>query len=119
MAGKAKKKTVKRTSFAVKTVKVSSILEAVNTEMIKDQIMELRTEMTHYVVESTAVSMLSLLLFIGAPSVFPEIINPYLPSSLKIMQAFIAVPTVFWLVTIVSNMFRYFKILRLQDLLKK
>lgn len=120
MAGKTRKKGVaKKNLTSVKTVKVSSILEAVNTEMVKDQIVELRSEMTHYVIESTAVSMLSLLLFIGAPSVFPEIINPYLPSSLKIMQAFIAIPTVFWLVTIVSNMFRYFKILKLQELLKK
>lgn len=119
MVGKVKKKVTRKTLTSVKTVKVSSILQAVNLEMVKDQISELRMEMTHYVVESTAVSMLSLLLFIGAPSVFPEIINPYLPSSLKIMQAFIAVPTVFWLVTILGNMLRYFKILKLQELLKK
>lgn len=90
----------------------------VNPELIKMQIMELRMEMTHYVNESIAVSILALLLFIGAPSVFPEIINPYLPSSLKIMQAFIAVPTVFWLLTIFGNMVRYFKILKLKDSLK-
>lgn len=90
----------------------------VNPELIKMQIMELRMEMTHYIVESVAISILALLLFIGSPSVFPEIINPYLPSSLKIMQAFIAVPTVFWLLTIFGNMIRYFKILRLKDSLK-
>lgn len=90
----------------------------VNPELIKMQIMELRMEMTHYIVESVAISILALLLFIGSPSVFPEIINPYLPSSLKIMQAFIAVPTVFWLLTIFGNMVRYFKILKLKDSLK-
>ncbi|WKZ26074.1 MAG: hypothetical protein QY322_02060 [bacterium] len=110
------RKTAKRTS--VKTVKVSNLLQAVNAEMVKDQITELRLEMTHYVTESVAVSILSLLLFIGAPSVFPEIINPYLPSSLKIMQAFIAVPVVFWAITILGNMVRYFKILKLKDSLK-
>ena len=78
-----------------------------------------RKEMAHSIFESVAVSILALLLFIGAPSVFPELINPYLPSSLKIMQAIVAVPFVFWLITILSNMVRYFKILRLQDQLKK
>ena len=94
------------------------VKKIMSVEQIKDQIAELRTEMTHYVTESTSVSILALLLFIGAPSVFPEIINPYLPSSLKIMQSFVAVPTVFWLITILGNMVRYFKILKLQDLLK-
>ena len=90
----------------------------VNPELIKMQIMELRMEMTHYIVESVAISILALLLFIGSPSVFPEIINPYLPSSLVIMQSFIAVPTVFWLLTILGNMVRYFKILKLKDSIK-
>lgn len=99
----------------VKTLKVSNLLEAVNAEIVKDQITALRMEMTHYVTESTSVSILALLLFIGAPSVFPEVINPYLPSSLKIMQAFVAIPTVFWLITILGNMVRYFRILKLQD----
>ena len=97
------------------TLKVTNLLEAVNLETIKDRIAELRMEMTHYVVESVAISILALLLFIGAPSVFPEVINPYLPSSLKIMQAFVMIPSVFWLVTILGNMFRYFRILRLRD----
>lgn len=113
---KVVKKTAKR---EVKTLKVSNLLEAVNAEMVKDQITSLRSEMTHYVTESVAVSILALLLFIGAPSVFPEIINPYLPSSLKIMQAFIMIPSVFWLITILGNMVRYFKILKLQDKLFK
>mgnify|MGYP001579326143 CR=1 FL=1 len=113
---KVVKKTVKR---EVKTLRVSNILEAVNAEMARDQITALRAEMTHYVTESVAVSILALLLFIGAPSVFPEIINPYLPSSLKIMQAFIMIPSVFWLITILGNMVRYFKILKLQDKLFK
>ncbi|EKE05149.1 MAG: hypothetical protein ACD_19C00425G0010 [uncultured bacterium] len=101
----------------VKTIKVSNLIEAINAEVVKDQITSLRMEMTHYVTESIAVSILALLLFIGAPSVFPEVINPYLPSSLKIMQAFVAIPSVFWLITILGNMVRYFKILRLQELL--
>ena len=114
-------KTVKKTSkkVEVKTLKVSNLLEAVNSEMVRDQITALRMEMTHYVTESVAVSILALLLFIGAPSVFPEVINPYLPSALKIMQSFVAIPTVFWLVTIFGNMFRYFRILKLQEKLVK
>lgn len=115
MAKVAKKTSVKE----VKTLKVSSLIEAVNSEMVRDQITALRMEMTHYVTESVAVSILALLLFIGAPSVFPEVINPYLPSSLKIMQAFVAIPSVFWLVTIFGNMFRYFRILKLQEKLLK
>lgn len=91
----------------------------VNPEILRDQITALRMEMTHYVIESVSVSILALLLFIGAPSVFPEFINPYLPSSLKIMQTFVAVPSVFWLITILGNMFRYFKILKLQEKLLK
>lgn len=114
MAGKAKKRTTTK-----KVLKQEVVSKVVDVELVKSQISELRSEMTHYVTESLSVSMLSLLLFIGAPSVFPEIINPYLPSSLRIMQAFIALPTVFWLVTVVSNMFRYFKILKLQESLKK
>lgn len=114
-------KIVKKSSKSkeVKTVKVSSLIEAVNSEMVRDQITALRMEMTHYVTESVSVSILALLLFIGAPSVFPEVINPYLPSSLKIMQAFVAVPSVFWLVTILGNMVRYFRILKLQEKLVK
>lgn len=110
---------VKRAEKSVRTVKVSNLLQAVNAEMVKDQITSLRAEMTHYVTESVAISILALLLFIGAPSVFPEIINPYLPSSLKIMQAFVAIPTIFWAITILGNMVRYFRILKLQDKLFK
>lgn len=113
---RATKKTSRK---EVKTVKVSNLIAAVNSESVRDQISALRMEMTHYVTESTAVSILALLLFIGAPSVFPEIINPYLPSSLKIMQAFVMIPTVFWLVTILGNMVRYFRILKLQEKLSK
>lgn len=103
----------KKTSKVVREVKTS-----INKDEVLMQISTLRSEMTHYVLESVSVSILALLLFIGAPSVFPEIINPFLPSSLQIMQAFVAVPLVFWLVTVFSNMFRYFKILKLQDRLK-
>lgn len=115
---RATKKTAVKKEKVIKTLKVSNLLEAVNTEMVKDKISELRLEMTHSVIETVSVSILALLLFIGAPSVFPEIINPYLPSSLLIMQAFVAVPTVFWLLTILGNMVRYFKILKLKDSLK-
>lgn len=117
MAKATKRKTVKSVKTP-KTLKVKNLLEAVNVEMVKDEISELRMEMTHYVNESIAVSILALLLFIGAPSVFPEIINPYLPSSLMIMQAFVAVPSVFLVITILGNMVRYFKILKLKDSLK-
>lgn len=106
------KKVVRKTSKV--EVKVSPVL---SVEQIKDKITELRGEMTHYISESTSISILALLLFIGAPSVFPEIINPYLPSSLKIMQGIVMVPSLFWLITILGNMVRYFKILKLQDLL--
>ena len=108
------KKVVKK---ANKTLKPARVVEVLSVEEIKDRISELRMEMTHYVTESTSVSILALLLFIGAPSVFPEIINPYLPSSLKIMQAIVMIPSVFWLITILGNMFRYFKVLKLQDML--
>ncbi len=113
---KVSKKAVKKATTKVAVTKVAVVL---TTEQIKDRISELRMEMTHYINESTSVSILALLLFIGAPSVFPEIINPYLPSSLKIMQAFVAVPSLFWIITIFGNMVRYFKILSLQDKLSK
>lgn len=105
----------KATKKVSKVLKPAKVVEVLSVEQIKDRISELRMEMTHYVTESTAVSILALLLFIGAPSVFPEVINPYLPSSLKIMQAIVMIPSVFWLITILGNMFRYFKVLKLQD----
>lgn len=101
-----------------KKVIVKKAPVAVIPEMVRNQIAELRMDMTQNIVESVAISILALLLFIGAPSVFPEIINPYLPSSLVIMQSFVAVPAVFWLLTILGNMVRYFKILKLKDSLK-
>jgi len=112
-------KLIKKVNKATKNFSVSNKQVNMTKEQMQEKISVLRMEMTHYAVESVSISILALLLFIGAPSVFPEIINPYLPSSLKIMQALVAIPTVFWLVTIVSNMFRYFKILKLQELLKK
>ncbi len=105
--------------MAKRVIKKTIKKETLGPDEAKMKIYELRGEMTHAVIESVAITILALLLFIGAPSVFPEVINPYLPSSLKIMQAFIAVPAVFWLVTVFGNMVRYFKILKLQDLLKK
>lgn len=117
---KVVKKVVKKTApkVAPKAVVAVKVAPVMTLEQIKDRILELRGEMSHYVNESTSVSILALLLFIGAPSVFPEIINPYLPSSLKIMQAIVMIPSVFWLVTILGNMLRYFRILKLQDSLK-
>ena len=108
------KKLVKK---AKKVESIKVVAPIFSREEVKEKISELRVEMTHSVVESMAVSMLAFLLFIGAPSVFPEIINPYLPSSLKIMQAIVAVPTIFWLVAVLGNMVRYFRILKLSDLL--
>lgn len=70
------------------------------------QIKGLKKDMLHWTTESIAISILSLLLFIGAPSVFPTIIDPYKISSLKIMQGIIIVPTAFWLFTLISNIVR-------------
>jgi len=78
------------------------------------QIQGLKKDMAHWATESTAVSILALLLFIGAPSVFPTIIDPYNPSSLKIMQGIIIVPTAFWLFTIISNTVRCVMIFKLK-----
>lgn len=103
--------------MAKKTIKSVKPQKSLSTDQIKDQISELRMEMTRCVAESTSVSILGLLLFIGAPSVFPEIINPYLPSSLQIMQAIIALPTLYWAVTMLGNMTRHFRIMKLQDAL--
>lgn len=83
-------------------------------EQIKEKISVLRTDMSQAISLSTSTSILALLLFIGAPSVFPEIINPYLPSSLKIMQGIVIVPSVFWILTILGNMARFTMIVRLQ-----
>jgi hypothetical protein len=108
----------KRTPKTIKTVKVSNLMRALSVEELRDQVKELRAEMTRYIIESIAVSILGLLLFIGAPSVFPTIIDPYNPNSLKIMQGVIAIPTVFWVLTVLGNMVRYFKILRLKAQLR-
>lgn len=109
------KKQIDRKAKVLKTVKVSNLVEALNAEKARDQIVALRSEIQVAVSEATSVSMLSLLLFIAAPSVFPELINPYLESSLQIMRAFVVVPLAFWLITVFANMVRYFKILKLQD----
>lgn len=101
------------------TVKTSKVVAKTDRSIMFFDIDQIRKEMTHSISESTSVSILALLLFIGAPSVFPEIINPYLPSSLKIMQAIVVAPLIFWIVTVFANMVRYFKILKLQDQLKK
>ena len=88
-----------------------------NKEQVIWKIKESRFCVTHMAMESVAVSILALLLFIGAPSVFPEIINPYLPSSLKIMQGIVIVPTVFWILTIITCFVNWFRIKKLSRLL--
>lgn len=106
-------KTVKK---ALKVLKpsVKSMAVVLTKEEAMEKISNLRMISTHFTIESVSVSILSLLLFIGAPSVFPEIINPYLPSSLKIMQALVAVPAVFWVLTLLGNIVRMWKIMKLQ-----
>lgn len=111
----ATKKTVKRlvrpTSMAMGPV--------VDKEMIKMMIEGLRAERVVYAVESVAVSILALLVFIGAPSVFPNIINPYEPSSLKILQGVILFPVAYWLLfAVIGNLVRLAKIQRLQKKLR-
>lgn len=83
-------------------------------EQAKEKIISLRKSMKYFATESISISILALLLFIGAPAVFPEIINPYLPSALKIMQAIIIVPTAFWIFVFVSNIVRFITIAKLQ-----
>jgi hypothetical protein len=109
------KKVVKKTSkVTVVAAKSSPVL---TVEQTKEKISEIKSSMSFLVMESIAISMLSLVLFIGAPSVFPEIINPYLPSSLKIMQGIIVVPTAFLLITVIANLVGTIRIFRLQKAL--
>lgn len=93
--------------------------EKISTDknMLMFQISELKKDKILYTLESLTVSMLALLLFIGAPSVFPEIINPYLPSSLKIMQALVAVPVAVSVLVLITNLFRWIKIMKFQKAL--
>lgn len=108
MAGK--KKTTKQVKKEVASV--------VDKNLLMFQIAELKKDKILYVLESLTVSMLALLLFIGAPSVFPEIINPYLPSSLVIMQVIVVVPVVVAVLVLISNIVRWVKINKLSKLLK-
>lgn len=82
---------------------------------VMDRIEQLNKDRLLFAVESVAVSILALLVFIGAPSVFPTLINPYDPNSLKILQAVIALPTAFWVYVIVGNMVRMYQVLKLQE----
>ena len=100
-----------------KLIKSVTVAEKLNSEQTKEKILAIRMMMIHCAIQSVAVSILALLLFIGAPSVFPEIINPYLPSSLKIMQAIVAVPTILWILAILGNGFNYIRIYKLQKTL--
>ncbi|MBL7036792.1 hypothetical protein ISR94_03030 [Candidatus Microgenomates bacterium] len=88
-----------------------------NKDQIRFEIDQLRKDKILFAVESVALSILALLVFIAAPSVFPEIINPYLPSSLKILQGVVLLPLVFWIFTLVGNLIRLKKILKLQKTL--
>lgn len=107
-------RATKKSTKAVSTVKASNIPQTVSAEIVRDQIAVLRMGMSQSIMESISVSILALLLFIGAPSVFPEIINPYLPSSLRIMQILVVVPSVVWLLAMLGNLVRYFMILKLR-----
>ncbi len=95
------------------------VSQSLTSEQIKEKIVVLRMDMAQSISFSTSTSILALLLFIGAPSVFPEIINPYLPASLKIMQGIVIVPSAFWILTILGNMVRFMMIFRLQKRLLK
>lgn len=90
---------------------------AMTTEQMMFQIAELKRDKMLFVGESVAVSLLALLLFIGAPSVFPEVINPYAPESLRIMQGIVIVPSAFWLFVMVGNVIRYMRIMKLKKML--
>lgn len=83
------------------------------------QIAELKKDGLSLIIHSIAVSVLAFIVFIGAPSVFPTIINPYLPSSLKIMQGIVLVPVVVFVLTLIINFVRWIKIIKLSKLLKK
>lgn len=100
---------------------IKKLFKRKSVKLTKEQalfkINELRMCSLHCIIESVAISILALLLFIGAPSVFPEIINPYLPSSLKIMQGIVIVPSVFWIISVISNLVSWFKIKKLSKLL--
>jgi len=99
-----------------KTAKKETRTErSTDRDLLKFQISEIRKDKIVYAVESTALTILALLVFIGAPSVFPEIINPYEPSSLKILQGVIILPFVYWLlVAVIGNLLRLRKINKLQ-----
>lgn len=99
---------VKKTTKKTKRVEVSE-----SKVDYSSQISALREDMRLASTDSVAISILALLLFIGAPSVFPTIIDPYNPNSLKIMQWIIIVPSAYWVFTILSNLYRMFRVYRL------
>jgi Na+-transporting NADH:ubiquinone oxidoreductase subunit NqrD len=112
-------KAVKKVVKEIKSLKsVKNLLPKFDMKMSNDQMEKrvdsLKADMSQAINLSTATSILALLLFIGAPSVFPEIINPYLPSSLKIMQGIVIVPSVLWVLTLLSNLVRFVLIVKLQ-----
>lgn len=89
-----------------------------NVELVKFEMNLLKHASIQVAVESTALSILSLLVFIGAPSVFPEVINPYDPNSLKILQGVIILPFAYWLLAVIGNMVRLRRIQKLQKQLQ-
>ena len=103
-------KLIKKTTKEVQV----KLADGAHVDQISNKISLLRLDMSQAINFSTSTSILALLLFIGAPSVFPEIINPYLPSSLKIMQGIVVVPSFFWILTILGNIARSVMIMRLQ-----
>lgn len=83
-------------------------------EQLMFEIDQLRKDRMLSAIESAGISMTGLLVFIGAPSVFPTIINPYDPKSLVILQYVVGVPLGFWLLVFVSNMIRMYQVMKLQ-----
>lgn len=84
-------------------------------EQLMFEIDQLRKDKILFAIESVAVSMTGLLVFIGAPSVFPTIINPYDPKSLVILQFVVGIPLAYWFFALVTNMVRMYRVMRLQE----
>jgi len=83
-------------------------------EQLRFEIDQLRSASLVCTLESVALTILAMVLFIGAPSVFPEIINPYDPNSLKILQGIIIVPTAYFVFALFGNIVRIVKVQKLQ-----
>ena len=87
-------------------------------EQLMFEIEQFRNDKIVYAVESVALTILALLVFIGAPSVFPTLINPYDPNSLKILQGVIILPFAYFVLVLIGNLIRLYKIQKLQKELR-